>query len=183
VREGSDTLLVVSCLEERRTEFEKLLEPHVRKALVGWAEYDVHADGDELRPEVERLLGEHLRREREALLERWREERGQGSGRASGGWAETLEAAADAGVGVLIVDGSTQDAYECPSCGRGYLEPGTCALDSATLHEALGGALELAVRMTLEHGGRVRWAPGEVEGGAVALLRFPLPVSAGGRRD
>jgi peptide chain release factor subunit 1 len=182
VREGSDTLLVVSCLEERRTDFEELLEPHVRKALVGWADYDARTDGNDLRPEVERLLAEHLNREREALLERWHDERGQGSGRASGGWAETLEAAADAGIDVLLVDGSTRDAYECPSCGRGYLEPGTCVLDSATLREALGGARELAIRMTLGHGGQVRWAPGEVEGGAVALLRFPLPVPAAGDR-
>jgi peptide chain release factor subunit 1 len=182
VREGSDTLLVVSCLEERRAEFEELLEPHVRKALIGWADYDARADGDDLRPEVERLLDEHLRREREGLLERWREEHGQASGRASDGWAETLEAAADAGVDVLLVDSSTRDAYECPSCGRGYLEPGSCVLDSSTLREVPGGALELAIRLTLEHGGRVRWAPGEVEGGAVALLRFPLPVTAVGDR-
>jgi hypothetical protein len=42
------------------------------------------------------------------------------------------------------------------------------------LQEALGGALELALRLTLGHKGEVRWAPDEVEGGAIALLRFPL---------
>ena len=182
VREGSDTLVVVSCLEERRTEFEELLEPHVRNALIGWADYDARTDGDDLRPEVERLLDEHIQREREALLERWHDEHGQASGKASAGWAETLEAAAGAGVDVLLVDGSTHDAYECPSCGRGYLGPGACVLDSSTLREALGGALELAIRLTLENGGQVRSAPEEVEGGAVAILRFPLPVSAAGDR-
>ena len=143
---------------------------------MGWVDYEPRADGDDLRPEVERLLEEHLHREREALLERWREERGQASGKASSGWPETLEAAADAGVDVLLVDGSTHDAYECPVCGRGYVEPGACVLDSTPLREALGGALELAIRGTLAHGGRVRWARGEIEPGAVALLRFPVPV-------
>jgi peptide chain release factor subunit 1 len=177
VRPGSETLLAVSCLEERRTEFQSLLARHVREALIGWIDYDARADGDDLRPDVERLLDEHLRRERWALLERWREERGLESGRAASGWAETLEAAADAAVDVLLVDGTTAEAYECPSCGRGYPEPGACALDSSSLREALGGALELATRATLKHRGRVRWAPGEVDGGAVALLRFPRPAS------
>jgi hypothetical protein len=174
VRPGSKTLLAVACLEERRTEFAGLLAQHVRKALIGWIDYDARADGDELRPGIERLLDDHLRREREALRERWREERGQESGRATTGWKGTLEAAADGAVDVLLVDGTTTAAYECPSCGRGYVEPGACSLDSTPLQEALGGALELALRLTLGHKGEVRWAPDEVEGGAIALLRFPL---------
>jgi peptide chain release factor subunit 1 len=177
VRPGSETLLVVSCLEERRSEFVGLLAPHVGDALAGWIDYDARADGDALRPDVERVVADHLTREREALLERWREERGRESGRATAGWAETLEAAADGAVDVLLVDGTTTDAYECPNCGRGYLEPGRCQLDSSPLREAVGGTLELATGATLRHRGRVRWAPEAVEGTAAALLRFPLPTT------
>jgi peptide chain release factor subunit 1 len=182
VRPGSGTLLAVACLEERRAEFEGLLVPHVRESLVGWLDYDRHADGDDFRPAIERLLDERVRDEREALLASWREEHGQSGGKASMGWAETLEAAADAAVDVLVVDGTTREAYECPSCGRGDLEPGACALDSTPLREVLGGALELAIRATLEHGGVVRVAPEATEDGAVALLRFPLPAAISGRR-
>lgn len=178
VPQGSDTLVVLACLEEQRPDFEEQLNSHVRDAVIGWLDYEAHADADDLLPEAERLLDEHVAHERDGLVERWREEHGQGSGRASRGWQETLAAAANAAVDTLLVDGTTGDAWECPSCGRGYVEPGECVLDSTALREVSGGALELAVRSTLESSGDVRFVLEGLDSGAVALLRFPLPASA-----
>jgi peptide chain release factor subunit 1 len=179
VREGSGTLLAVACVEERRTGFDRLLGPHVRDALIGWVDYEAHADVDALLPDVERLLDEHRERERAALLDRWQEERGQASGLATERWPETLAAAADGRVEVLLVDRRTERAYECPSCGRGSLEPGLCELDGAPLEEAGGGARELAVRSTLANGGQVRMLPEQLQGAPVAaVLRYSRPAQA-----
>ena len=120
-----------------------------------------------------------LRAERSSLLDRWREEHGQRGGRTSDGWDETMRAAWDGRVETLIVTGATETAFECPQCGRGSTSPGSCELDGTELEEALGGSLEVAVRGTLLHGGRVRTAaPEELgdTGPAVALLRYPVTV-------
>ena len=104
------------------------------------------------------MLDARLRDEREALLARWREELGQGAGLAAESWSEALDASWEGRIEGILVDGRTETAFECPSCGRGYLRTGVCDLDGRTLVPALGGALELAVRGTLLHDGEVRWA-------------------------
>ena len=59
-------------------------------------------------------------RESEAV-ERWREETGKGA-RAPPGWEETLEAASDGRVELLLhQEGVQRDAFRCPSCGRAAL--------------------------------------------------------------
>jgi peptide chain release factor subunit 1 len=116
--QGSARVLVVACLDEQRSTFEALLEPHVRDALIGWIDFEAHAHPDDLLPDVEQLLDEQIAREQNALVERWREERGQRSGRATDSWSATLAAAADGSIETLLLFDGDADALECPRCGR-----------------------------------------------------------------
>lgn len=178
--QGTDRLLAVACLEEQRSTFEELLAPHVRDAHIGWIDFEAHADADALVPDALRLLDRRLAEERAALLDRWREERGQHSGRGSDTWEETLAAASDGRVEHLLVLGDDDTpAYECPTCGRGYVTSGACELDGSTLDEAVGGAEGFAIRATLVHGRTVRLLDPEAEDADVAaLLRYPQPSYA-----
>jgi peptide chain release factor subunit 1 len=172
---GSTTLLVLAGSQDQRSTFEALLEPHVREALIGWTDVEKQDDGQALQPEAERLLDERIRTERKALLGRWREEHGQRSGRSTQTWDETMVAAWDGRIDALLVDGRSNEAFECTTCGRGYMSPGLCELDSTPLAEALGGALELVVRGTLRGGGTVHVVPGDElaeTDGAAGLLRY-----------
>jgi peptide chain release factor subunit 1 len=175
IRPGSGTLLVVACPEEHRNVFDGMLAPHARDAVLGFIEFEKQDDAEKLRPRAERLLEAHLRAERELLVERWREEAGHEGGRAATTWEEVLAAAWDGRIEEVVLDGRSKPAYECSTCGRGYTRPGRCDLDSAMLEEALGGALELALRGTLLHGGTIRFASSEglpETDGALALLRY-----------
>src|SRR5262249_41080476 len=108
--------------------------------------------------------------------ERWQEEAGR-SGRAASGWDETLEAASDGRVELLLFqENAGHLAFECPSCGRAQTRNGACPFD-ATLMEPRQDGVDLAVHRTLAHGGAVRALDrerpelGPVEGIA-ALLRY-----------
>ncbi len=88
------------------------------------------------------------------VIERWREETGKGA-RGASGWAETLEAASDGRVELLLYkEGVQRDAFRCPACGRAALDAITCPLDGTTMEDRDDG-LDLAVRLTLAHGGDV----------------------------
>jgi peptide subunit release factor 1 (eRF1) len=92
-------------------------------------------------------------RETEAL-DRWREEVGKNALGASG-WNDTLEAASDGRVELLLYQAGVQrDAYRCPACGRAAAGYGTCPLDGTTLEHRDDG-LDLAVRLALSYGGDV----------------------------
>jgi peptide chain release factor subunit 1 len=177
VEPGSGAFVVVACIEEQRSTFEELLAPHVREALLGWTAVEAHAGPEALEPEVDRLLAARLEQERAALLDRWREARGDG-GRATASWEDALEAAADAAIEEALVDGRSPQAWACPECGRGSLEAGACPLDGKRLFEEPGGALELVVRGALANAGRARRVErlDETEGVA-ALLRYPVRTS------
>jgi peptide subunit release factor 1 (eRF1) len=180
IEQGSGTLLVVSCVEELRTRFEDLLAPHVREALLGWTTVEAHADDVAIEPEAERLLENRLHEEREGLLERFREERGNG-GRAAASWEEAVGAAADGRIDTALVDGRTAKAWVCPKCDRGSVHAGNCEIDGTPLEEEPGGALELVVRGTLANGGNVRLVNGsrlEETEGVAALLRYTLTASS-----
>ncbi len=161
--------------EDGRSEFEELLSHEVKSSLVGWTTAEAHADATQLleaaRPLLERWWSE---RETE-LIERWRQEAAK-NGRATTGWEQTLEAASDARVEVLLVqDGAGVSAYQCPRCGRAQMSNGSCPLDGTTL-ELRDDALDLAVHDTLNHGGSVQVIRSrqdlEPVGGVGALLRF-----------
>jgi peptide chain release factor subunit 1 len=186
LREVADTLdacvrrlrgvpVVLVGAEEIRSEFEELLSKEARDALAGWTSADAHADGSQLLEAVRPVLDEWSRKREETLLERWREEAGK-NGRAAAGWAQTLEAASDGRVELLLVqDGIDQPAYECPRCGRAQTTDGSCPLDGTTMVSRENG-VDLAVHRTLAHGGTIHVLRDrqdlEPVGGVGALLRF-----------
>ena len=167
--------IVVVCSEDVRPEFATVLSTEVSDAIVGWAAAEQHAGPAELHAAVAPLL-EAWRAEREGeAIERWREETGR-NGRGVSGWQDTLEAASDARVELLLyATGVRRDAFRCPACGRASSEPGGCPLDGTTM-EARDDGLDLAVRLTLASGGEVLAVEHrrdlEPVDGIGALLRF-----------
>jgi peptide chain release factor subunit 1 len=175
VRRLEDVRLVLVGPEEVRSEFEALLSQEVLSRLVGWTTAESHADANRLLEVAQPLLQRSRSEELERLLGRWREEAAK-SGRAAAGWEETLEAASDGRVDLLLVqDGVDRPAYRCPACGRAQMTNGKCPLDGTTM-ECCAGGLDLAVHQTLNHGGTVRVLREsrdlEPVGGVAALLRF-----------
>jgi len=162
--------------EETRAGFENLLSNEVRSALLGWASAEAHADPLGLLEAVQPLLDDWRVGREDALLARWREEAAR-RGRAATGWDETLQAASDGRVELLLVqDGADRAAYVCPACGRAQAQAGSCPLDGTTMQPADTG-LDLAVHQTLTHGGTVEVISEEHRdlepvGGVAALLRF-----------
>jgi peptide chain release factor subunit 1 len=176
VRRLRDVRVVLAGPEETRAGFEGLLTPEVRGALVGWVAAEAHVDPPRLLEAARPLLDEWRAGREEKLLERWREEAAR-NGRAATGWEETLQAASDGRVELLLVqDGADRPAYVCPECGRAQATDGSCPLDGTTLQPADTG-LDLAVHQTLTHGGTVEVIGEEHRdlepvGGVAALLRF-----------
>jgi peptide chain release factor subunit 1 len=167
--------VVVVGSEETRAEFLDTLTEDVKAAVVGATEAEAHAGPNELLEVVQPLIEEARAQDERATLERWREEAGT-DGRAASGWAETLEAASDARVEVLLyAEGADTEAHECPQCGRASLEAGECPLDGATLERRESG-FDLAVQRTIANGGTLLPVRHQVDlgpvGGVGALLRF-----------
>jgi peptide chain release factor subunit 1 len=175
VRSSTNGLqVVVVCAEENRPQFVELLPQEATQALAGWVHAEAHAGPADLLAAVLPVLDRARMRRAQEALERWRAESAK-NGRAASGWKATLEAASDARVEVLLAqEGARREAWECPQCGRAAAEPGECPLDGATLLRERDG-LDLAVRHTLAHGGRVLSVDRRDEGpaeGIGALLRF-----------
>jgi peptide chain release factor subunit 1 len=149
---GARVVLVVS--EETRAELEEELSNEVRNALIGWTSADAHAGPSELYEAIEPLV-ERWREEQEGeLAERWQEAAGR-NGRAAAGWPQTLEAASDGRVDILLYEeGVDRHAWRCPKCGRLSAEPGPCPLDGTEMEENEHG-IDLAVHRTLANGGKV----------------------------
>jgi peptide chain release factor subunit 1 len=176
VRRGGAKQIVIVCPEETRGEFEDMLSHEVRKAVVGWAAGEQYASPSELLAIAEPWLERARMRQETELLARWQEEAGR-NGRASSGWQQTLEAASDGRVDLLLFqEGTARVAYQCPRCGRASINDGACPLDGTAM-EQRSDAADVAIHQTLAHGGtavaldRERPELGPVEGVA-ALLRF-----------
>jgi len=161
--------------DEMRAEFTDALSNEAREALVGWTQAKSNAGPAELLEAVLPVLEAAEAKDEAETLERWREEAGR-NGRAASGWEQTLEAASDARVELLLFqEGSDRQAFRCPACGRAAVSEGSCPLDGTRL-EATDSGLDLAVHQTLAHGGRV-WAVRhrddlDAGDGIGALLRF-----------
>ncbi len=156
VRKLRGPRVVIVCSEETRGELSHMLSPAVQKAVVGWTHAEAHASPTELLEVARPALESWREQEEREAVERWREEVGR-NGRASAGWEETLEAASDGRIEVLLYeDGTDRPAWECPKCGRASVSAGNCPLDGTRMEEQENG-LDLAVHQTLGHGGRV-WA-------------------------
>lgn len=175
VRRLSGPRVVIVCAEEMRGELGSMLPPEVQKALVGWTTAESHASPADLLEVARPVLESWREQEERAAVERWREEAGR-NGRAASGWEETLEAASDGRVEILLYeDGSDRPAWQCPQCGRASLGAGNCPLDGTRMEEQQEG-LDLAVHQTLGHGGKV-WALRHTQDlepveGIGALLRY-----------
>lgn len=146
--------VVVVSSEETRAEFEDLLSADTEKHLLGWTTAEAHASPAELRTAVEPFLEEARMKSEADTIARWREEAGRG-GRAASGWAETLEAASDARVELLLYQqGVDHEAWQCPACGRLSLDGKSCPLDGTAMEQRDDG-LDLSMHQTLAHGGTV----------------------------
>jgi peptide chain release factor subunit 1 len=175
VRRLPGARVVLIGAEDMRTEFESVLSNDVKAAVIGWAAAEAHADPVRLLDAARPVVGAWWSGREQAILDRWREEAAK-RGRATAGWEETLEAASDGRVEVLLVqDGSDQRAYQCPHCGRAQMSDGSCPLDGTTM-ESRDGGLDLALHQTLAHGGSVHVFRDRQDlapvGGVAALLRF-----------
>jgi peptide subunit release factor 1 (eRF1) len=166
--------MVVVGPEEMRGDFEAALTNEAREAIIGWTTAEAHAGPHELLVAVRPLLDEaRARADREALT-RFEELHGRGA-RSAAGWKQVLDAASDARVDTLLVEeGASSRAWECPQCGRASADGGSCPLDGAKLEER-DDAADLALHQTLAHGGDVvrlgAGALGDAKG-IGALLRF-----------
>jgi peptide chain release factor subunit 1 len=176
VRKLRGVRVVLVGSEETRSGFEELLSNEVRSCLVGWASAEAHADPPRLLDAVQPVLDQWRQGYEEQLLARWREEAAK-NGRAATGWEETLEAASDGRIELLLVQaGVDRPAYQCPACGRAQVNNGRCPLDGTTMERAEAG-LDVALHQTLTHGGTVEVIGDEHRdlepvGGVAALLRF-----------
>ena len=148
--------IVLVSSEETRGEFIETLSNAARESLVGWTQAEAHATPAQLLAAVAPVLEQAQAKDEQEALDRWREEVGR-NGRASSGWADTLEAASDGRVELLVFqEGAEHDAFRCPACGRASVGGGSCPLDGTSL-ESVAAGLDLAVHQTLAHGGTV-WA-------------------------
>jgi peptide chain release factor subunit 1 len=175
VRSMRSPKVIIVASEETRAELEELVSSETKNAVVGWTSADAHASPRELLELTSPILDAARARHEAELVERWSAGSGRG-GRAASGWAETLEAASDARVDVLLYEeGADHEAWQCPACGRLSTSGGRCPLDG-TETEHRDDGLDLAVHQTVAHGGTV-WAvsahpdlaPAE---GIGALLRY-----------
>jgi len=172
-RRGMPIVLVGA--DEIRGEFEDLLSKETAASVAGWATAEAHAEGAQLLDAARPVLDGWCSARERGLLERWREEAGK-NGRASAGWEQTLEAASDGRVELLLVQaGVDRTAYQCPRCGRVQVQNGGCPLDGTTM-EPRDDGLDLAVHQTLTYGGTIHVVRDrrdlEPVGGVAALLRF-----------
>ena len=154
VRRMRGVRVVVTSPEESWAEFSGFLSQPAEAAVAGWTHGEAHATPAELLELAEPVLARSRAEEERELVERWREEAGR-DGRASSGWEETLAAASDGRVDLLLFsDAAERVAWRCPTCGRGSASPGSCPLDGAAL-ERVDKGLDVAVHRTLLHGGTV----------------------------
>jgi peptide chain release factor subunit 1 len=152
-RYGAEPIVVVTN-EETRAAFTELVSKDVLDSIVGWTTAEAHAGAAELLAASAPVLDVWRAAEERRALERWREEAGR-NGRAAAGWEQTLEAASEGRVALLLYRlGVNHDAWRCPQCGWAAIAEGACPLDGATMRPADG--LDLAVRQTLSSGGAVR---------------------------
>jgi peptide chain release factor subunit 1 len=175
VRRMRKPKVIVVSSDETRAELEELLSSETKSALIGWTTAEAHATAQDLLALTTPILEQAREKDERALMERWREGAGRG-GRAASGWPETLEAASDARVELLLYEeGTDHEAWQCPACGRLSATGGRCPLDG-TETEHRDDGLDLTVHQTVAQGGTV-WAVTRREDlgpaeGIGALLRY-----------
>jgi len=174
-RRARSARVVIVIPQEMRGEFEGALPGDVKDAIVGWTQAEAHAGAAELLEIVQPVLDQADAEDEAEVVDRWREEAGR-DGRAAAGWEQTLEAASDARIDVLLFSqGVAHDGWQCPKCGRLSAHGGQCPLDGTEMDHRDQG-LDLAVHHTLANGGQVRALRNRQDldpvEGIGALLRF-----------
>ena len=174
-RLAGEARVVVACGEETWAQFSDMLANDVRPTVVGWTPVEAHVRPAELLGLVAPLLDRSHAEAGSEILARWHDETGR-NGRATAGWALTLEAASDGRVSVLLFgEGANRTVWECPLCRRTGIEDGKCPIDGRQLEQRPEG-LDVAVRRTLEHGGTALAVHGsddlDAAGGIGSLLRY-----------
>ncbi|HEX9351405.1 MAG TPA: Vms1/Ankzf1 family peptidyl-tRNA hydrolase [Gaiellaceae bacterium] len=146
--------VIIVASEETRAELDDLIAKETRAAVVGSTSAESHVQAPELLALTSPILEQARAKEEGELVARWREEAGRGE-RAASGWEQTLEAASDARVELLLYsEGADHEASQCPACGRVSVGGGRCPLDGTEMDRRKDG-LDLAVHQTLAHGGTV----------------------------
>jgi peptide chain release factor subunit 1 len=146
--------VVIACPEEIRAEMADSLAQETRAVLAGWIQAESHAGETELLERATPVIEAWRAKQQAAAIDRWREEAGR-NGRATGGWAATLDAASDARVDLLLYqEGAERQAWQCPKCARASAAEGACPLDGTPMERRDEG-LDLAVHQTLVHGGTI----------------------------
>lgn len=154
VRRTKHVRIVVVCPEDQRSDLAGMVAQETTMAIIGWTQAEAHVGPPDLLRAAEPAIERWREREEVEQVERWREEAGR-NGRAAAGWAQTLEAASDGRVELLLCqEGSNRPAWRCPQCGRLAAEATKCPLDATGLERSDDG-LDLAVHQTLSHGGTI----------------------------
>jgi hypothetical protein len=174
IRAAGNVPLLLAGEQRHTAALEALLSRKARASVAGAIHPPAAAEPSELSELAHPVLELRRRREEDELVDRWNDARGVGA--AVEGWPETLAAASDGRVSLLLFrDGVTEPAFTCDSCGRAGSEPGTCPLDGQSLQRRTDG-LDIAVRLTLLHGGEARpvrhRSDLDAAGGIGALLIF-----------
>jgi peptide chain release factor subunit 1 len=144
--------IVVVAGDEARAEFAEVLPNELEDAVIGWTTAEAHATEADLETLVQPFIDQWRLERENAAVERWREEVGKNA-LGVAGWGETLEAASDGRIELLLYQaGVRHDAYRCPACGRAAVTATTCPLDGTTMEHRDDG-LDVAVRLTLAYGG------------------------------
>src|SRR3954469_19936191 len=152
VRRGLARHVVVVGPDEARATFLDQIGAETTNCLVGSTAGEGYATTQELLALAQPFLDQARLGEETAVLDRWQEEAGRG-GRAASGWEQTLEAASDGRVELLLFqEGVDHSAFRCPACGRAAASGGSCPFDGTSL-EPTDAGLDLAVHQTLAHGG------------------------------
>src|SRR5690349_11343589 len=108
--------IVLVSSEEMRSEFMDALTAEAREAVIGAVTAEAHAGPAQLLEAITPVLEEAEANDEADVLARWREDAGRGA-RASSGWEQTLEAASDGRVEILLFqDGVEHPAFRCPAC-------------------------------------------------------------------
>ena len=167
--------IIVIAGDETRAEFAEQHPVELEASVIGWTTAAAYASDAELCEIVQPFVEDFRAQQESDCVERWREEVGKNA-LGSAGWAETLEAASDGRVELLLHQaGVKRHAYRCPACGRAAAVAGTCPLDGTTMEHRDDG-LDLAVRLTLAYGGDLLAVEGRQDldpvEGIGAILRF-----------
>ena len=103
VRKLRGARVVLVGAEDMRSDFEELLSNEVTGCLIGWTTAEAHADAPQLLEAAQPVLDDWWAAQRDRRCSSAGARRRESNGRAATGWEQTLEAASDGRVELLLV--------------------------------------------------------------------------------